>query len=253
MNQIVCPHPLIPIRSEPDHRSEQISQQLFGETALILEKKGDWLKIKTDFDAYTGWTEEKSIQFIPDDETLPDTQCVLTPLCILRTGNATVYVPAGSEIPTLHFNNKFVMGNKEYSLQNELLAPKASDRKNLIITSIQFLNSPYLWGGRTVFGFDCSGFVQVVFKINGVKLMRDAKDQANQGEGIDNLENAIPGDLLFFISKEEKVSHTGIFLGNGKIIHASVSVRIDTIDRKGIYNTETKTYTHELHCIRRCF
>ncbi len=253
MNQVVCPHPLIPIRFEPNHRSEQLSQQLFGETAIVIEKKGDWLKIKTDFDGYTGWVEEKSMQFFPKDRTIPDTQCVLTPLCILRTGNATVYIPAGSEIPPLNSNNKFVLGNREYSLQNELLASKVPDRKSLIITSIQFLNSPYLWGGRTVFGFDCSGFVQIVFKINGVKLMRDAKDQANQGAEVNSLENAIPGDLVFFINKEEKVSHTGIFLGNGKIIHASVSVRIDAIDKKGIYNTEMRAYTHKLHCIRRCF
>lgn len=253
MYQVVCPHPLIPVRIEPDHRSEQVSQQLFGETAIVTDKKGDWLHIKTDFDDYSGWVEEKSVSSFKEKALSGERQFILTPLCILRTGSETIYIPAGSEIPPVNSDKKFILGNKEYSLTDELLAPKVSDRKKLIITSVQFLNSPYLWGGRTVFGFDCSGFVQIVFKINRVKLKRDAKDQAKQGAGVSSMDEAIPGDMMFFVNKEEKVSHTGIFLGNGKIIHASVSVRIDAVDKKGIYNAEKKAYTHDLYCIRRCF
>jgi len=251
MNQVVCTHPLIPIRSEPDHRSEQLSQLVFGETANVREKNGEWLEITTDFDNYTGWTENKSLESLTKQQNSHAIHIVSKPVFILSKGDQTICVPAGSEIPCYTADGEFVFGDKTFCLQDKLTPSQDAHSKNLIATSKQFLNAPYLWGGRTIFGLDCSGFVQMVFKIYGINLPRDAKDQSTQGTAVNKLKLVQAGDLLFFTNQEKIVSHVGIYMGNGKIIHASVSVRIDSIDNKGIYNAELKAYTHEFYCIRR--
>ena len=121
----------------------------------------------------------------------------------------------------------------------------------LIVTALFFQNAPYLWGGRTLFGIDCSGFSQIVFKLNGIKLNRDAWQQAEQGAVVDFLPEAKSGDLAFFDNAEGRIIHVGIMLGTNKIIHASGKVRVDTIDNQGIYNAEMGRYTHKLRIIKR--
>jgi cell wall-associated NlpC family hydrolase len=113
-----------------------------------------------------------------------------------------------------------------------------------------FLNSPYLWGGKSVFGIDCSGFVQQVLKMFGIKLLRDAYLQAEQGQPVQSLQEAKLGDLAFFQNEKGKVTHVGIMLDEGKIIHASGQVRIDTLNKDGIV-TEAGERTHSLHSVRR--
>ena len=113
------------------------------------------------------------------------------------------------------------------------------------------LNVPYQWGGRSPMGMDCSGFTQVVFKILGKKLLRDAWQQAEQGVLVNFIEEIQPGDLVFFDNEEGRIIHVGIALANHKIIHASGCVRIDNLDHHGIYNTETRKYSHNLRIIKR--
>jgi len=251
MNQAICLHPLISIRSEPNHRSEQTSQLLFGETVKVIDQNVDWLNITTDFDHFCGWVEEKSLVFVADRVRHQTMRIIPKPYFNIQKENQNIFIPAGSEIPPIKSGDKFTLANNIFYLKDHLPLKSKISRSNLLATSKQFLNAPYLWGGRTIFGFDCSGFVQTVFKIHGLPLPRDAKDQVEKGEDVDDLNHMLPGDLLFFRNQERKISHVGIYTGENKIIHASISVRIDTIDKKGIYNSELHEYTHELCCIKR--
>ena len=121
----------------------------------------------------------------------------------------------------------------------------------MIKNAFYFLNSPYLWGGRTPFGIDCSGFVQIAARLSGISLPRDTQEQAEEGEIINLISEAKPGDLAFFDNIDGRIIHVGIILENGQIIHASGKVRIDTIDHQGIFNEESKKYSHQLRVIKR--
>ena len=114
-----------------------------------------------------------------------------------------------------------------------------------------YLNSPYLWGGRSPFGIDCSGFTQMVFKLNGIKLPRDAYEQAEIGKTLNFIEETQKGDLAFFDNEEGKIIHTGIIIDKNKIIHSSGKVRIDNLDHYGIFNAETGKYSHNLRLIKK--
>ena len=118
---------------------------------------------------------------------------------------------------------------------------------------MRYLNAPYLWGGRSPFGIDCSGFTQLVFKFAGIKLQRDAYQQGGQGSIINFIEEVQPGDLAFFSNDEGAIIHVGIMLKDNRIIHSSGKVRIDKIDHFGIYNAETKKHSHLLKLIKRMF
>jgi cell wall-associated NlpC family hydrolase len=121
----------------------------------------------------------------------------------------------------------------------------------LLNTAFMFLNAPYLWGGKTPFGVDCSGFTQMVYKLNGHKLMRDASQQSKQGEALSFIEESEPGDLAFFDNEEGNIIHVGIIMEDNYIIHASGKVRIDRLDHLGIYNAEANKHTHRLRVIKK--
>jgi cell wall-associated NlpC family hydrolase len=127
------------------------------------------------------------------------------------------------------------------------------ETENIAVAATSFLNTPYLWGGRTHFGIDCSGFTQAVFKLQGINLLRDASQQVDQGYAINLLQETKLGDLAFFENQEGNIVHVGILLNNEKIIHASGRVKIDFIDEKGIFSEELKRYTHKLKAIKRMF
>ena len=125
------------------------------------------------------------------------------------------------------------------------------DKTKLIDTAILYLNTPYLWGGKTPFGIDCSGFVQMVYKLNGFNILRDASQQASQGDALSFIEESEPGDLAFFDNNEGDIIHVGIIMKDHKIIHAHGKVRIDLLDQSGIYNVDTKTHSHKLRVIKK--
>ena len=250
----ICDISCVPIRKETSHRSEQVSELLFGDSFEILDEYKEWIKIKCSFDDYEGWilnslyASYSGIDFRADKKKMhPCSYDILQP-AISRIRQIAILI--GSSLP--HYDGMIVKLDKEkFTVNGRVTNPKKKyDTAFLQKTAMQFLHAPYRWGGKTPFGIDCSGFTQMVYKIMNVRLRRDASQQASQGEFITFINEAITGDLAFF-GMEEKISHVGIIINDGRIIHASGKVKIDTIDQTGIYNMEQKKYTHKLRFIKR--
>lgn len=253
--------PVLPIRSEPSERSEMTTQLLFGEQFEWLENQDNWTLIRNQADGYEGWATTKMLTILSDELTkkLNQYQTILLqePITVFQGVDVgSMYLPAGSRM--------FVQGNQIFYPSEEVLTELFLDKEavglqftkslpqRILQTANQFLNAPYLWGGKTILGIDCSGLTQVSASINGFQLPRDASDQSLLGEE-EFLSLSLPGDLAFFANSEGKIVHVGIVCGQSKILHASGSVRIDDLDERGIYNKELKKYTHQLHSIKRIF
>jgi gamma-D-glutamyl-L-lysine dipeptidyl-peptidase len=247
MNQGICMHSVIPLRKEPDHRSEQVNQLLFGERVNFLKKQNGWQQIEMFSDAYSGWVEEYALHPITDLQSDVPFSILSEPFTEVFTNDHPIYLPAGSEIPLIENQLSFSIENRIFKLGKPL---RESD-KSVTAVAMKFMHAPYQWGGRTIFGIDCSGLVQLAHKIQGINLPRDAKEQAKSGHSIKLNEATAQGDLFFFGEDPQHISHVGINLGDCRIIHASKSVRIDLVDEKGIFNNELKRYTHHLQLIRR--
>lgn len=247
----ICNLAVIPLRAEPNDRSEQVSQVLFGEAFEIIEWGERWVKIITESDNYTGWIGK--LQFVMLGhiayKSLKHTQSPLTYRPVTQAwkiaDNSVIYLPAGSSLAFLEGTTCHI-GTERFEIIGDI-----GGHEDLTTIAKSFLNAPYLWGGRTHFGIDCSGFTQVVFKLNNIQLKRDASQQVQEGVLVENLRQARLGDLAFFNNEEGRVTHVGILLNDEHIIHASGKVKIDTIDDKGIYAEEQKRHTHTLHSIRR--
>ncbi len=255
MTGSICVYSFIPVRKDPSERSELVTQILFGETFVITEKDDKWAKIKMDFDGYTGWIDAKLIFSVAPTEyqlwKSADAWMVPTPkLNILLDGSGTpLTIPAGSRIVfNGHERNNFSIGKNEYFISGSI-----PSNKELGIREVanSLIHTPYLWGGRSYFGIDCSGFAQIVYKINGSWLPRDASQQVDLGNNVSFVEEAKIGDLAFFDNEEGNIEHVGICLGKGQIIHASGEVRIDQLDHQGIFNRDTNKYSHKLRVIKR--
>ena len=255
----ICNLSVVPCRKEPSDRSEMVTQLLFGEHFEILEEKKSWTLIRINYDGYECWIDHKQFLPIKEIKGIKNSNTALTTdLLQIATKENEEIIPIvlGSSLPK-YKNKEFSLGKDKYSFEGESIFPIKKNKKlispeiHLIQTARWYLNTPYLWGGRSPFGIDCSGFTQMVFKLNGIKLKRDAWQQAEQGEAISFLEEAKKGDLAFFDNEDGKIIHVGIILGNEKIIHSSGKVRIDKLDHHGIYNAEMKKYSHRLRVIKR--
>ncbi|WP_018630847.1 C40 family peptidase [Niabella aurantiaca] len=246
--------PAAPARKKPHHKYEMVNQLLFGEKVAILSfKQKGWYKIKSLYDGYKGWVTHHMIREIDKDLAKHPQQLLAGALLNTIEVNAMpMQIPMGSFIgPEGKDSGK--IGDWEYRYGGLATKPGGSPEK--IRASIEkyareWLNAPYLWGGKTILGVDCSGFAQTIFKMAGVALLRDAWQQAQEGKVVKKLQDARPGDLAFFDDQQEIV-HVGILLGPDRIIHASGKVRIDMIDKKGITSSETGKRTHRLKLIKR--
>jgi len=246
----------IGIRLEPSDASEMVSQLLFGETFKIIESNNEWIKIISDFDFYEGWVLLNQVLLLNEEnykQIKASINCVSKELItyISDQNNDLQILSLGASLP-LFENNTFDLVNNQYNfdgLTNHLKLAK----NELVNTAYMYLNTPFLWGGRTPFGLDCSGFVQMVYKINGHSLLRDARDQAGQGEVLSFIEESEPGDLAFFDDEEGEIIHVGIILADNNIIHCNGKVRIDRLDHSGILNVDTKRHTHKLRLIKQIF
>lgn len=254
----ICHLSVVPCRLEPSDSSEMVTQLLFGETIKVYEeKKAGWKRIKTAYDNYDCWIDEKQFLEINIEEfeklnSLPITVCYeLASIIKNNTNNSLTPVLLGSSLPNFKQNN---VNFNEYLFQFDGQTIDTSiklDKSNLAENAFMYLNAPYLWGGRSPFGIDCSGFTQIIYKLNGFKLPRDASQQAEIGETLSFIEESESGDLAFFDNEEGHIIHVGIMLENNQIIHASGKVRIDKIDHQGIFNRDTGKYSHRLRLIKR--
>lgn len=251
----VCRLSLVPVRAESNDKAELTTQLLFGEHYEVLSASKDkkWLKIRIHFDQYEGWIDVKQHHSITKDYfeyinradfkvTTDITTSILynkIPLAILM---GSIIPISGSEL--FKMEEQFAFNGESKSLGQK------RDAEFLKLTAKKYLNAPYQWGGKSPFGIDCSGFVQLVFKINGYGLFRDAAQQAKQGKPA-SMKDIQAGDLVFFKGKDDKIVHVGIFLGDDKIIHASGKVRIDLLNEEGILHSELKVYTHTFSHVRR--
>ncbi|RYE27776.1 MAG: hydrolase Nlp/P60 [Sphingobacteriaceae bacterium] len=246
--------PIVPLREKPEHQSQQVSQLLFGEGFQVLEKQDQWQKIQTENDSYIGWMQLSQGILVEADfykaYLQKDVQLTHEPVTVIRRNDnySLLHLPAGCRLAGVA-EDKFTVGEITF----ELLHSVAFKKNKLIKYANNFLNTPYLWGGRTHFGIDCSGFAQIVYRLHGFQLKRDAWQQAEQGEPVDFLQHTLPGDLAFFDNDEGRIVHVGIMLDAERIIHASGYVKIDRIDTKGIYDVAQKKYTHQLRIIKRYF
>lgn len=244
-----CHLSVIPVRETPSDLSQMTTQLLFGDVFEVLDKKDNWLQIRNAYDDYIGWIDKKQQIIINIEEfnTLKNTLYTNDKSGDLFLNNDSYQLLPASSFPS---EQPFKIGNFNFEPKLPLLPFSLNKTTDIVSIALSYLNAPYLWGGKNPFGIDCSGFTQSVYKIAGINLKRDASQQARQGETLSFLSEARPGDLLFFDNEEEIIIHVGILLDDDKIIHASGKVRIDTIDHQGIFNEETKSYSHNLRLIK---
>jgi len=247
----------MPLRSEPAHRAEQVSQLLFGEKAEILEiNTKEWARIKCGHDGYEGWCKQGQLTEITRrDYRRPTRHLSYSHKGRLLFENSEMALPLGCDLPkltkgALRLSGEDVKfkGKKASHLKLELTAEK------LIAAAKEYLHAPYHWGGRSLAGLDCSGLTQMAFKLCGYPLPRDASQQAGKGTLVDFLQHAEPGDLAFFDNKDGLIVHVGILLGKETIIHATDTaghVVIDRIDQGGIVSISQKRRTHNLRFVKR--
>lgn len=243
----VCNLGIIPIRLEPTDTSEMVTQALYGDFFKVLEQRKKWSRIRFAYDKYEGWIDNKQYLEIEEEQyqILSQSDINLSKDLIQFVSdeaNSIYPIPLGSDLNCLDLLNQKFEGNKII---------EKSDKSNIIDTSFLYLNTPYLWGGKTPFGIDCSGFTQMVYKLNGYHLLRDASQQATQGVALSFIEESEPGDLAFFDNADGDIVHVGIIMEDNYIIHAHGKVRIDRLDHSGIYNIDKNTHTHRLRVIKK--
>lgn len=246
-----------PMRSEASHRAEMVSQLLFGESFRLIEQHDEWYYIATLHDGYEGWIAMQSAQ-LTEEPPHPTLQLSHRVSSLVATAQqqgsaATILLPMGSLLANFDDEQRtFTLGDNTYRLLvGDVQMPHYTTAQAIIACAKSCLHTPYLWGGRTTMGIDCSGFVQLCFALHGIPLLRDAKQQAEQGVAVASIDEVAMGDIALFSNSKGAVTHVGIVIDKETIIHASGSVRIDTLDAKGIYNREKKEYTHQLNSIRR--
>ena len=269
MSYGICLMSVVPVRSEPSHKAEMCTQLLFGELYSVLQTEPEWLKIKLEYDDYEGWISLKNHSVLDAEEferlVQAGSRCSLDLVQLVTNEAAKAQFPIlfGSSLPdieefSMQIGDQTFVYDGQVSMISDFEDGDEEGPENmmelkhdLVHDAMQFLNAPYLWGGRSLFGIDCSGLVQMAYKLKNIRLKRDASQQAEQGEAVASLEEAEPGDLAFFENEVGRICHVGILIDRQKILHCSGRVRNDLIDQQGIFHNDLHEYTHKLKMIRR--
>lgn len=243
----ICPLSIVPLRAEPKNTSEQTSQLLYGEFFTILDVHTSWAKILNENDQYQGWINLKHFKPLEKStfQTLQNSQRKYSSELVdfIWKGDEILFpTPMGSQVSSVE-----ALGHRFEGKQLQ----KSNGKDDLVNTALHYLNSPYMWGGKSPFGIDCSGFVQCVYQLHGIQLPRDAHLQAKHGETLGFIDESEAGDLAFFDDKEGKIIHVGIIMSDYHIIHAFGQVRIDRLDQTGIFNNVLNKHTHKLRMIKK--
>lgn len=253
----ICLLSLIPARKEASSTSEMVTQLVFGDCYTVIENGENWIKIKIEFDGYECWislkqhTRINETTFLSLKKEVPFYSNELVQVLNAKKSNLRFPITLGATLP-FYKNNNCNFESFEFEFDGQVIQPTLKSKaESIISTAYLFINAPYLWGGKSPFGIDCSGFTQTTYKLNGYKLPRDASEQVELGTPLSFVEEAEAGDLAFFDNEEGKIVHVGILLNNEQIIHASGCVKIDKFDHYGIFSSETKKYSHTLRVIKR--
>jgi len=241
---------LAPVRASSEVRAEQVTQEVLGAVLEILERRGDWARIRGE-DGYEGWvnmggllacSRERAEAWWDDAGGQP--ALVLDAAVLDDAGRPVARLPWGARVAAVGASAVLPDGRCGRLTQGRWVAwAELGERfpqsgAAVTATAREWLGVPYLWGGRTRWGADCSGFVQAVYRVHGFLLPRDSREQAEVGQPIDigsGLEALQPGDLLFFRAVDSvRVVHVAMSLGGAAILHAAQAngfVREDDLQR----------------------
>lgn len=246
-NLAYCSVAVSPLRADASDRSEMVSQVLFGELVSVLEVQLPWIRVESQFDGYQGWCDSKQFRSLSPKEAkrwLDGIQMHPGQAIELATPWGAQWVSRGAYVPD---QPAFYIGADAFEVVQHVGGTPTTEVTSI---ALSYLNTPYLWGGKTIFGIDCSGFTQQVFRFLGINLPRDAYQQVDLGQTID-WEDRQTGDVAFFINNQQRIHHVGILLDHDVVIHASGRVRLDTLTPTGIFNRESASETHQLFCLKR--
>ena len=246
------------MRAEPSEKSEMVSQLLWGETFRVEGQLDSWLRVSSHHDRYVGWVNSLMVSLLEDERwerevSVPyHVSAAALGVAVNEKTGERAFIPMGSLLYRYSEESlTFALLHDTFRLEAAAEPLPGGRRAAIAAAALRLLNAPYLWGGRTVLGVDCSGLAQLAYKAAGLSIPRDAAQQAEKGETVSFLDSAQPADLAFFDNEEGKITHVGILLGEGKVIHASASVRVDSIDSEGIFSKAQNRYTHKLRVIKR--
>lgn len=257
--------PVTPVREEPSEAAEQATQLLFGEVCEVVDHLPGWTKIRSTMDGQTGWVSAKMVTPVSEeakkqwgDETMGVVAVPMAVATDIATGEKRM-LTIGTRLPN-YANGTFIVLEKQYQIDPSCVYEIKGERlevkgEEVVRVAKSLLNVPYLWGGKNMMGFDCSGFVQTVYSVFGIQLLRNAREQITQGEVVNSLAESQPGDLVFFDHSDRdpnatKISHVGMLISPTQVIHCSGCVHIDRIDEMGVYLSNGKM-THHLVQIKR--